>query len=167
MKKILISIVFFGIALSSKGNNSKIYFNSSIGYIIDQESFQGVTTNFGIGISPKKYFGFEMQLDNWYSYAENSASETNTGLSLLLHGYPINFKKSTIDVFLGYGFNMNYWRYQNGGMGRHLFPAPIIGGAYYFSLKRFDLGLQYKRQYFNGLIKKQNQQFLISVKKYF
>lgn len=167
MKKIFFSILCFLFIISLYARDSKVFINTSAGYISGHETFQGVATNFGIGYNANKYLSIELVLDNWYRYDDNSASDTNTGISMLLHAYPINFKGNTLDIFAGYGYNMNYWRYVDGNIGRHLFPAPLFGAGYYRSFKYFDLGFVYKKDFFIGRINKQNEQYLISVKKRF
>ena len=140
---------------------------TSMGFINGPDTYKGVSTNIGIEYQPLKYLGIELGFDNWYRYTDESTSDTNTGSTLILHGYPLNFKGNTIDFFGGYGYNVNYWRYASGGMGRWYYWAPVYGAGYYYSFNRFDIGFVYKKQLFNGPVSNENSQFLISLKKHF
>ena len=166
MKKIFL-ICFCFISISLFSENPKYYLKSTVGLIAGKETYKGVSTNIGIGYDPLNYVGVEFFISNWYRYANDSSSDTNTGLSLALHLYPINFMGNAIDLFAGYGYNTNYWRYNHGGIGRHLYLAPLFGAGYYHSFNALDLGLTYQKQYFKGLREDQNTQFLLSIKKRF
>lgn len=167
--KYLFIIITLLIGFTGKGNsqNPTTSIKASMGFINGPATDKGVSTNIGIEYQPIKYLGIELGFDNWYRYTDESASDTNTGSSLILHGYPLNFKGNTIDVFGGYGYNVNYWRYASGGNGRCFYWAPVYGAGYYYSFNRFDIGLVFKKQLFNGPVSSENSQFLVSFKKHF
>lgn len=167
MKNLLFLLFFCLLINEARSQELDFKIRTSMGFINGPDTKKGVSTNIGIEYQPIKYLGIELGFENWYRYTDESASDTNTGSSLILHGYPINFKGNTIDVFAGYGYNINYWRYVTGGIGRWFYWAPLYGAGYYYSFRRFNMGIVYQKQLFKGPINNENSQFLISFVKHF
>lgn len=159
-------------SLSALGQNKPFYLKASTGYIGGKADYKGVATELAVGYLPIKYASVELALDNWYRYAQDSSSDTNTGISLVLHAYPVKIQQHTLDLFAGYGFNQIYWIHHYDGsmfssMGRYLYRDFVWGAGYYYSFKSFDLGFMYKAQKFNDLVENRGEQYLLSIKKNF
>lgn len=159
-------------SLSAFGQNKPFYLKASTGYIGGKADYKGVATELAVGYLPIKYASVELALDNWYRYTQNSSSDTNTGLSLILHAHPIKIKQHSLDLFAGYGFNQIYWtnNYEEDhrtSFGRHMYRNFVWGAGYYYSFKSFDLGFMYKAQKFNDLVENRGEQYLLSIKKNF
>lgn len=169
------SLFFFFLSLASLsalGQNKPFYLKASTGYIGGKADYKGVATELAVGYLPIKYASVELALDNWYRYAQDSSSDTNTGISLVLHAYPVKIQQHTLDLFAGYGFNQIYWtNYReedhSTSFGRYMYRDFVWGAGYYYSFKSFDLGFMYKAQKFNDLVENRGEQYLLSIKKNF
>jgi hypothetical protein len=159
-------------SLSALGQNKPFYLKASTGYIGGKADYRGVATELAVGYLPIKYASVELALDNWYRYDPNTSCDTNTGISLVLHAYPVKIQRHTLDLFAGYGFNQIYWilhsdEYKYTSFGRYMYRDFVWGAGYYYSFKSFDLGFMYKAQKFNDLVENRGEQYLLSIKKNF
>ena len=170
MRQFFSILLFSFLTMTLYGQESNYYLKSAIGYSHSNNNFAGVSTDLGIGYKLKRFLGFELTINNMYQYQygdiEGGNSDTNTGIALSAHVYPLRLEKHSIDLSVGFAANMNYWT-QNGGMGRHFYPVPFYTGGYIYSFNKFDIGIYYRYQHFKFYRNMKNKQVLLSIKKYF